>query len=83
MKSVEVIKVAVSVKRAELVSLHQDDNEPFRTSANRVWSKVETCSFTTTSECEWGKKNDTSYTKEAIKDVMLAGEGDEHIRWEV
>ena len=36
MKSVAGIKVAVGVKRAELVSLHQDHDEPFRTFATRV-----------------------------------------------
>ena len=83
MESVAVIKVAVGVKRAELVRLHKDHDEPFRTFATRVRSKAETCNFTTVSECECGKKNVTSYTDEAIKDVMLAGVGDEDIRREV
>ena len=81
MESVAVIKVAIGVKRAELMSLHQDHDEPFRTFATRVRSKAETCNFTTVSECECGKKNVTSYTEEAIKDVMLAGDDD--IRREV
>ena len=51
-----VIKVAVGVKRAELVRFHQDHDEPFRTFATRVRSKAETCNFTTVSECECGKK---------------------------
>ena len=46
-------------------------------------SKAETCSFTTISECECGKKYIISYTEEAIKDVILAGVGDEDIRREV
>ena len=46
-------------------------------------SKAETCNFTTVSECECGKKNVTSYTEEAIKDVMLSGVGDDDIRREV
>ena len=54
MELIAVIKVAVGVKRAELVSLHQDHDEPFRTFATRVQSKAETCNFTTVSEC--GKK---------------------------
>ena len=36
MESVAVIKVAVGVKREELVSLHQEHNEPFRTFATCV-----------------------------------------------
>ena len=50
MESVPVMKVAVGFKRAELLSLHQDHDEPFRTLATRVRSKAETCNFTTTSE---------------------------------
>ena len=71
MDSVAVVKVAVSVKRAELQSLHQVHDEPFRTFATRVRNKVETCNFTTVSECECGNKNVTSYTADAIKDVVL------------
>ena len=56
MESVAVIKVAVGVKRAELLSLHQDHNEPFWTVTTCVRSKAETCNFTTVSECECGKK---------------------------
>ena len=56
MESVAVIKVAVGVKRAELVRLHQDQDEPFRTFGNRVLSKAETCNFMTISECGCGKK---------------------------
>ena len=52
MESVAAIKVAVGVKRAGLVSLHQDHDEPFRTLTNRVRSKAEACNFTTVSECE-------------------------------
>ena len=83
MVSVAVIKVAVGVKRAELVSLHQDDDKPLRKVAKFVRSKAETCNFNTFSKCKCGKKNFTSYTKEAIKDVMVAGIGDEDIRTEV
>ena len=83
MEEVAVIKVAVGVKRAELISLNQDQDEPFRTFAIYVRSKTETCNFTTVSECECGMKTTTNYTEEAIKDVMLSGVGDEDIRKEV
>ena len=78
MESMSVIKVAVGVERAELVSLHQDQDEPFTTIASRFRSKAETCSFTTIIKCKCGKGNVTSYTEEAVKDVMLAGLGDVH-----
>ena len=42
MESIAVIKVAVGVRRAELMNLHQDHDEPFRTFATRVHSKAET-----------------------------------------
>ena len=66
-ESIAVIKVAIGVRRAELMNLHQYHDEPFRTFANRVQSKAETCNFTTVSECDCGKSNVTSYTEEAIK----------------
>ena len=47
MESVAVIKVAIGVKTAELMSLHQEHDEPFITFATRVRSRAETCNFTT------------------------------------
>ena len=72
--------VVVGVKRAEVVSLHQDHDEPFRTFTTRVGSKAETFNFNTISECECGKKNFTSFTEEAIKDKMHVVVGDEDIK---
>ena len=46
MESVAVIKLVIGVKRTELMGLHQDYDEPFRTSVTRVRSKAETCNFT-------------------------------------
>ena len=76
MESVAVTKVANGINTAELLSLHQDHDEPFRTFATRVWSKAETCSLTIIRECKCVKRNVTSYTEEAVKDVMLASIGD-------
>ena len=52
MESIPVIKVAIGVKRAELMSLHQDHDELFRTFSTRIRSKTETCNFTTVSKCD-------------------------------
>ena len=60
--------------------MHQDNDEPFRTLANRVRIKAETWNFTNVSES--GKKNVTSYTEEAVA-WILASVGDEDIRREV
>ena len=49
MESIAVIKVAIGVKRAELMGMCQGHDEPFRTFATRVRSKAETCNFTTVS----------------------------------
>ena len=39
MESVAVIKIAVCVKRKDMVSLHRDQDKPFRLLATRVRSK--------------------------------------------
>ena len=83
MESIAVIKIDIGVKRAEVMCLRKDHDEPFTTFAIRVRSKTETCNFTTVSECDCGKRNVTSYTEEAIKDVILAGVGDDDIRREL
>ena len=84
MVSIAVIKVAIiGVKKAELMSLHQDHDELFRTFATSVRNKAEICNFTTVSECDCGKSYVTIYTEEAIKDVMFASVGDDDIRREV
>ena len=49
MESVAVIKVAIGVKRAELMGMCQGHDDPFRTFVTRVRSKAETCNFTTVS----------------------------------
>ena len=50
-ESVAVIKVAIDVKRVELMSLLQHHDEPFRTF---VCSEAKTCNFTTVSKCKCG-----------------------------
>ena len=63
--------------------LHQDHVESFRTFATLDRSKAKICNCTTVSECEFGKRNVTSYTEEALTDVMLAGVGDDGTRRDV
>ena len=55
MESIAVIKVCVCVKRAEIMSLHQDHNELFRMFAILVRRKAETCNFTTVRSVTVGK----------------------------
>ena len=45
MESVAVIEVPIGAKRAELMSLHQEHDEPFRTFSTRVRSKAEICNL--------------------------------------
>ncbi len=79
MESIAVIKVAIGVRRTELMKISQDHNETFRTFAARVRGKAETCNFTTKCRCS----ADVSYTEESKKDVILAGISDIDIRREV
>ena len=81
MESVAVIKVAVGVKRAELVWLHHDYDlsehlEPVFKVRQKLLTSLQLVSMTV-------KKNITSYTEEVIKAMMLAVVSDENIRREV
>ena len=58
--SIAVIKVAIGVKRAELMSLHQDHDKPFRTFATCVRRKTET--LKKVSKRERGNRDVTSFT---------------------
>ena len=82
LKSLAVIPVAKGVIRAELMKLEQKDGENFCTFAARVKGKARTCGYETEAECSCGKTLSVSYTKEAIRDVLLAGIGDLDIRRE-
>ncbi|KAK2555623.1 hypothetical protein P5673_022644 [Acropora cervicornis] len=79
MHSLAVIPVATGVLRTELLQLRQERDEPFRAFTARVHGKAETCAFTTICEC--GKNVD--YTDHVIRDVLLNGISDPHIRREV
>ena len=56
----------------ELMSLHQDHNEPFKTFSTRLHSKEETCIFTTVSQRGCGKTNAKSNKEEAEVSVKQA-----------
>ena len=81
-KSLAVIPIARGVKRAELLQMHQGDDEPIRTFAARVRGKAEICGFTTSVTCDCGKTCQVNYTEEVIKDVLLSGIADMDIRRE-
>ena len=77
MESIAVIKVAIGVKRAKLMSLHQDHDELFRERLPPVYAVKQKSAIliqSVTLQCDCGKSNATTYTEEAIKDVMLAGD---------
>ena len=82
MHSMAVIPVARGVTRAELLKMHQLDDENFRAFAARVKGKAETCGFSVVSDCDCGKQITADYTNEAIRDVLLAGISDLEIRRE-
>ena len=72
-KSFAVIPVAIGVRRAELMQLKQAPDESFRNFAAKVTGKAETCSFRTSTKCPCGTVISADYTKETVKDVLLAG----------
>ena len=68
-----VIPVATCVQRTELLQLHQE-----RAFTARVRGKAETCAYIAVCEC--GK--DVDYTDHIIRDVLINGIYDSHIRRE-
>ena len=78
MRSLAVIPVATCVLRTELLQLHQERDEAFRTFAARVRGKAETCAYKAVCEC--GK--DVDYTDHIIRDVLINGIYDTDIRRE-
>ena len=74
--------VGIGVRRTELMQLRQAPDKLFRTFTARVKSKAETCMFTTTATCTCNETVQDDYTKETVRDVLLAGIADLDIRWE-
>ena len=85
MKSLAVIPVAKGIVRAELMQMHQANDESFRAFAVKVRGKAETCGFslTATCPCPCAKQFPIDYTREVIRDVLLAGIGNSDIKQEV
>ena len=77
MKSLAVIPVAKGIVRAELMQLHQANDESFRAFAAKVRGKAETCGYSlkVTCPCKCNQEFLVDYTVEAIRDVLLAGIG--------
>jgi len=70
-KSLAVVPVALGVLRAELSSMKQDSEEPFRTFSARVQGKAETCEFKTNfngtcSGCNAAYNGQVYYTDEMV-----------------
>lgn len=79
MKLLAVVVVAPGVARAELMSMRQLRDEPFRAFTSRVRGKAETCAYVTKCQCT----ADVDFTDCLVKDVLLAGIADTDIRREV
>ena len=78
MRSLAVIPIATGVLRTELLQMHQERDEAFRTYAARVRGKAETCKFI--ARCKCG--NAVDYTDHTIRDTLLSGIHDHDIRRE-
>ncbi len=85
MKALAVIPVAKGIVRAELMQMHQANDESFRAFSARVRGKAETCGYSirATCPCKCNVEFAVDYTGEAIRDVLLAGIGCVDIRQEV
>ena len=79
MKSLAVIAVATGVSRAELVQMHQERDESFRSFAARVRGKAEICNYITKCSC----LKEVDFTDSIIRDVLIAGIADMDIRREI
>ena len=85
MQSLAVIPVARGIVRAELMRMRQGNDESFRAFTAKVRGKAETCGFTlnATSPCACRHRFDLDYTVEVIRDVLLAGIGNDDIKQHV
>ena len=79
MKAMAVIAVATGVNRAELMLLHQERDEAFRSFAARVRGKAETCAYTVRCACAVS----VDFTEIIVRDVLIAGIADTDIRREI
>ena len=78
MKKLAVIPVAPGVVRAELMQMHQDRDQSFRTFAANVRGKAETCGYIN-HDCS----ESCDFTQSMVKDVLVAGIYNLDIRREV
>eukprot|EP00111_Clytia_hemisphaerica_P012758 TCONS_00037534-protein len=79
-KRLAVISIAASVRRAELLALHQDHGQPIRSFAAKVKGKAQTCAFN--KDCS-NYNHSVDYTDEMVKYVVISGIADEDIKKEV
>ena len=78
-KRLAVISTAASVRKTELLTMHQDHGQPIRSFAANVKGKAQVCAFA--KECS----NDNcsqivDYTENIVKYVVISGIADEEIK---
>ena len=84
MESMAVIKVATSVRRANLLATKQDHGESFREFYANVKSAASTCEFSI--KCPnlcCAERQNIDYTSIVVKDILIAGIADSEIRKDV
>ncbi len=82
MKQLAVIPVAISIRRADLLSCHQDHGEAGRAFHARLRGKADTCSYSikcTSQTCE----QVIDFSDIIVKDVLLSGLADVDVKREV
>ena len=81
-KQLAVVPVAISIRRADLLTCKQDHGENARAFAAKLKGKAATCSYTVV--CSSGTCNQaTDFTDIIVKDVLVAGLADEDIKREI
>ena len=81
-KQLAVVPVAISVRRAELLTTRQDHGETAQAIFAKLKGKAATCSYSVT--CSSNTCNQiTDFTDSIVKDVFVAGLVDEEIKRDV
>ena len=83
MQSFAVIRVSKGAQRAELMKMTQGKDESIRSFVARVQGKARTCDFKAQGKCKCDEAVIVDYTREVVKDVLIAGLADHEVQTSV
>ena len=81
-KNIAVVPVAMGVRRADLLAIKQDSNEPARAFAAKIQGRAATCAFSTKCPTPTCTAN-VDFTDIIAKYVLVNGLADEDVKREV